>query len=241
MKNAQPSGQELAGTPEHPKNFKYFDLIMAAFITLLLCSNLIGVTKIWHFMGISTTGSILFFPISYLFGDILTEVYGYDRSRKVVWAGFLALLFASFVSWFIIALPPADGWNNQAALETVFGQTPRIVLASLTAYFIGEFTNSYVLAKMKIFTRGQWLWSRILGSTIIGEGIDTLVFYPLAFLFAWPMDLLLHVMATNYVIKVVWEALMIPFTYKIVNFLKRAEQEDHFDFKTNFSPFSIRN
>src|SRR5690606_33090668 len=129
-----------------------------------------------------------------VFGDVLTEVYGYHRSRKVVWAGFAALAFASFVSWFIIALPPASGWNHQAALETVFGQTPRIVLASLIAYLIGEFTNSFVMAKMKIMTRGKWLWTRILGSTVVGEAIDTLIFYPLAFLYAWPMDLILQVM-----------------------------------------------
>ena len=223
-----------------PKNFKYYDLIMVTFVTILLCSNLIGVSKICKIVGITTSGSILFFPISYLFGDILTEVYGYDRSRKVVWAGFASLIFASFVSWFIISLPPAEGWAHQSALETIFGQTPRIVLASLIAYFLGEFTNSYVLAKMKILTQGKWLWTRILGSTVVGEAIDTLIFYPLAFLNAWPTDLLIQVMATNYSIKVVWETVMTPFTYIIVGFLKKAEQVDHYDYGTNFSPFSIK-
>lgn len=212
---------------------------MVAFVTLLLCSNLIGVSKIWRVAGITTSGSILFFPISYLFGDILTEVYGYKYSRKVVWTGFAALVFASFVSWFIISLPPAAEWNHQAALETVFGQTPRIVLASLAAYFVGEFTNSYVLAKMKILTQGKWLWSRVLGSTVVGEGIDTLIFYPLAFYHSWPLDLVIQVMVTNYSIKVIWETMMTPLTYKIVGFLKRAEQQDYYDYDTNFSPFSL--
>lgn len=222
-----------------PKSFKYFDLIMVAFVTILLCSNLIGVSKICRIAGITTSGSVLFFPISYLFGDILTEVYGYKYSRRVVWAGFAALIFASFVSWFIIAIPPAAGWNHQAELETVFGQTPRIVLASLTAYFVGEFTNSYVLAKMKIYTQGKWLWTRILGSTVVGEAIDSLIFYPLAFLYYWPLELVIQVMLTNYAIKVAWETLMTPFTYKIVAFLKRVEHEDYYDYDTNFSPFSL--
>jgi uncharacterized integral membrane protein (TIGR00697 family) len=221
------------------KNFQYFDLIMAAFVTILLCSNLIGVSKICQIMGVTTSGSILFFPISYLFGDILTEVYGYKYSRKVVWTGFGALVFASFVSWAIIHLPPAAGWNHQAELEAIFGQTPRIVFASLIAYFVGEFTNSYVLAKMKILTQGKWLWTRILGSTVAGEAIDTLIFYPLAFFNSWSFDLLIQVMMTNYAIKIIWEMLMTPFTYKIVAFLKKAEHEDYYDHDTNFSPFSL--
>lgn len=222
------------------KNFKYFDLIMAAFVATILCSNLIGVSKVCTIFGITTSGSILFFPLSYLFGDVLTEVYGYKYSRKVVWTGFASLIFASFVSWFIVNLSPAPGWNHQKELETVFGQTPRIVLASLTGYFIGEFSNSYVLAKMKIYTEGKWLWTRVLGSTIVGEAIDTLIFYPLAFLGVWPNELLIQVMLTNYTIKVAWETVMTPFTYKIVAFLKKAEQEDYYDYNTDFSPFSLK-
>ncbi|MFZ9596372.1 MAG: queuosine precursor transporter [Bdellovibrionia bacterium] len=212
---------------------------MAGFVTLLLCSNLIGVNKVCQVFGISFGGGVLFFPISYLFGDILTEVYGYQESRRVVWAGFLALGFASFVCWFIVALPPAPGWPNQAAIATVFGQTPRIVLASLIAYFVGEFANSYVLAKMKILTQGRWLWTRIVGSTVVGEAVDSLIFYPLAFLGSWSLSLVIQVMINHYIIKVLWEVMMTPITYRVVNFLKQKEQVDHFDYQTNFSPFSF--
>jgi queuosine precursor transporter len=224
---------------EKSKTFRYYDLIMASFLTFILCSNLIGASKVWTVSGLSFGGTVLFFPISYLFGDILTEVYGYKRARKVVWAGFAAMIFASFVCWVVIALPPAPGWQNQTALETVFGQTPRLVGASMIAYFFGEFANSYILAKMKILTRGKWLWTRIIGSTIIGEGIDSLIFYPLAFFGVWPIHLLIQVMMTNYAVKVGWETVMTPLTYRIVNFLKRAEGEDYFDYNTNFSPFTL--
>ena len=177
--------------------------------------------------------------ISYIFNDVLTEVYGYARARKVVWAGFGAIVFASFMSWVVLTLPPAIGWNDQRAYETVFGQTPRIVFASLAAFFVGEFANSYVLAKMKILTSGRFLWSRTIGSTIVGEGVDSLVFYPLAFLGVWENQLVLTVMVSNYIIKVLWEAMVTPFTYRVVGFLKRAEQEDYYDIGTDFTPFSI--
>jgi uncharacterized integral membrane protein (TIGR00697 family) len=183
---------------------------------------------------------VLFFPISYVFGDILTEVYGYARARKVVWAGFGALIFASFMSWAVLAFPPAPGWPHQPAFQTVFGGTPRIVGASMLAYFCGEFCNSYVLARMKVRTEGRWLWSRTIGSTIVGEAVDSMVFYPLAFLGVWSPDLVLKVMATNYALKVAWEVVMTPFTYRIVNALKRAEHEDYFDRHTDFTPFSLQ-
>jgi queuosine precursor transporter len=169
----------------------------------------------------------------------LTEVYGYARARKVVWAGFGAIIFASFMSWVIVTLPPAAGWNDQRAYETVFGQTPRIVFASLTAFFVGEFANSYVLAKMKILTSGRHLWSRTIGSTIVGEGVDSLVFYPLAFLGVWERKLVITVMISNYIVKVLWEAVVTPVTYQVVAFLKRSEHEDYYDFDTDFTPFSI--
>ena len=236
--------EEFDGPRMHPerkeRSYRYFDLIMAAFVTILLCSNLIGAAKIWTFAGITTSGSILFFPISYLFGDILTEVYGYARSRRVVWAGFAALLFASMVSYVVLVIPAAEGWNHQGELEIVFGQTARIAGASLIAYFVGEISNSYVLAKMKVWTEGRWLWTRIVGSTVIGEAIDTLVFYPLAFWGVWPTTLVFQVMITNYLIKVLWELMMTPLTYKIVRFLKKAENEDYYDRDTNFSPFSFK-
>ena len=221
------------------KKYKYYDLIMAAFVTVLLCSNIIGAEKVVSLFGFTFGAGILFFPISYFFNDILTEVYGYARSRKVVWAGFAALIFASVMSAVVIALPPAQGWIHQDAYEVVFGQTTRIVIASLTAFFCGEFANSYVLAKMKLFTEGKFLWTRTIGSTIAGEAVDSLIFYPVAFYGFWPNDLLFKVMITNYVLKVSWEVIATPLTYKVVNFLKRKEHEDYYDRNTNFTPFSI--
>jgi uncharacterized integral membrane protein (TIGR00697 family) len=219
--------------------FKYYDLVMALFVTVLLCSNVIGAAKVCTVWGFTFGAGVLFFPISYIFNDVLTEVYGYARARKVVWAGFGAIVFASFMSWVVLTLPPAIGWNDQRAYETVFGQTPRIVFASLAAFFVGEFANSYVLARMKILTSGRFLWSRTIGSTIVGEGVDSLVFYPLAFLGVWENRLVLTVMVSNYIIKVLWEAIVTPFTYRVVGFLKRAEQEDYYDIGTDFTPFSL--
>ena len=222
-----------------PKRFKYYDLIMAAFVTILLCSNIIGAEKVVNVWGFSFGAGILFFPISYFFNDILTEVYGYARSRKVVWAGFAALGFASFMAWVVVTLPPAAGWVHQEAYIIVFGQTPRIVVASLLAFFSGEFVNSYALAKMKIFTTGNFLWIRTIGSTVAGEAMDSIIFYPIAFYGFWPNDLLITVMLTNYVLKVSWEVVATPLTYKVVGFLKRKEHEDYYDRNTNFTPFSI--
>ena len=219
--------------------YKYYDLVMALFVTILLCSNIIGAAKVCTVWGFTFGAGVLFFPISYIFNDVLTEVYGYARARKVVWAGFGAIIFASFMSWVVVTLPPAMGWNDQGAYEVVFGQTPRIVFASLTAFFVGEFANSFVLAKMKVKTSGRHLWARTIGSTVVGEGVDSLVFYPVAFLGVWENNLVLTVMMSNYVIKVLWEAIVTPVTYQVVGFLKRAEQEDYYDVDTDFTPFSI--
>ena len=229
-----------ASAPHPRRSYRYYDLVMAAFVTVLLCANLIGAAKVAQVGGFTFGAGVLFFPISYVFGDVLTEVYGYARARKVVWAGFGALAFASFMSWATLAFPPAPGWPHQAAYETVFGATPRIVLASLVAYFCGEFCNSYVLAKMKLLTGGRQLWSRTIGSTIVGEAVDSLVFYPAAFLGVWTSDLVLRVMVANYLLKVGWEIVMTPMTYRVVNWLKRAESEDYFDRRTNFTPFSLQ-
>lgn len=219
---------------------------MAAFVAVLLCSNLIGVHKVstvnLPFYGEYIFGAgVLFFPISYLFGDILTEVYGYARSRKVIWAGFGALIFASFMSFVVTNLPAARTMSDehQAAVNFIFGQTPRIVLASLLGFWMGEFTNSFVMAKMKIFSRGKYLWTRTIGSTVFGEAVDTMVFYPVAFLGVWSNEQIVSVMIGNYIIKVLWEALATPFTYKIVAFLKKAEREDFYDKDTNFNPFTL--
>ena len=219
--------------------YKYYDLVMALFVTILLCSNVIGAAKVCTVWGFTFGAGVLFFPISYIFNDVLTEVYGYARARKVVWARFGSIIFASFMSWVVVSLPPAEGWNDQPAYVAVFGQTSRIVFASLTAFFVGEFANSYVLAKMKVKTSGRHLWMRTIGSTIVGEAVDSAVFYPVAFLGVWETNLVVTVMMSNYVIKVLWEAFVTPVTYKVVGFLKRAEQEDYYDIDTDFTPFSI--
>ena len=227
-------------TRDHQRTYKYYDFVMAAFVTVLLCANLIGASKVATLFGFTFGAGVLFFPISYIFGDILTEVYGYARSRRVVWAGFTALLFASLMSLAILAFPPAATWPHQAAFETVFGNTWWIALASMFAYLCGEFCNSFVLAKMKLRTEGRFLWMRTIGSTIVGEAVDSLIFYPLAFLGVWPVEQVIAVMMSNYALKVAWEVVNTPITYRVVNFLKRAEAEDYYDRDTNFTPFSLK-
>ena len=234
-------------SPHQTRQFRYYDLVMAAFVVVLICSNLIGPAKIAQitlpYFGAVTFGAgVLFFPISYVFGDILTEVYGYARARKVIWAGFTGLGFASFMAAVVVALPPAPFWNNQTAYEIAFGSAWRIVLASMCAYFCGEFVNSYVLAKMKIITAGKWLWTRTIGSTVFGEAVDSALFYPLAFYGSGiiPDDKLPLVMLSQFVFKVGVEIVFTPVTYKVVNALKRAEHEDYYDRNTDFNPFTLR-
>lgn len=228
-------------TPDRTRRvYKYYDLVMVSFVTVLLCSSLIGVGKVSQVGGYSFGAAIFFFPISYIFGDILTEVYGYARARRVIWAGFAALGFASIMSWVVVALPPAPGWPHQAAYVTVYGQTPRIVAASLAAFWAGDFVNSYVLAKLKLKTAGRFLWLRTIGSTVVGQGVDSLLFYPLAFLGEWPASLVLAVMTSNFLLKVAVEAAMTPVTYRVVGFLKRAEGEDYYDRGTDFNPFKLQ-
>ncbi|MBX3277453.1 MAG: queuosine precursor transporter [Acidobacteria bacterium] len=222
------------------RTYKYYDLMMAAFVTVLLCAAVIGVQKV-STIGPFTFGTgILFFPLSYVFGDVLTEVYGYARSRRVIWAGFGGLIFAAFMSTVIVKMPPSADWPHQAAYDFVFGNTPRIVLASLLAFWAGEFANSFTMAKMKVWTNGRRLWTRTIGSTIVGEGVDSLIFYPLAFLGIWTPKVVLAVMCTNYVFKVMWEVIATPVTYQLVNFLKRAENEDYYDRATDFNPFTLQ-
>lgn len=240
-------------------HFRYYDFVMTAFVVILVLSNVVGAGKravidvpgigLWPFGA-----GILFFPLSYILDDILTEVYGYARARRVIWAGFVALAFLVVMEWTVIALPPAPDWKGQPQYEYVFGLPPhliqtfpyvsmgiggRIALASLCAFWVGDLLNSYVLAKMKIWTRGRMLWTRTIGSTIIGEGADSLVFYPLAFygLTDWPADALLAVMGTQFVLKVGWEVVLTPLTYALVGFLKRREGVDVYDRGTDFSPF----
>jgi uncharacterized integral membrane protein (TIGR00697 family) len=235
-------GADTAGT-----TFRYYDFVMAAFVAILLLSNVIGAGKVavihmpvlgnWPFGA-----GILFFPVSYVIGDVLTEVYGYARARRVIWAGFAAVAFMAFMSWVVVALPPAPSWGNQAAYQTIFGQVPRIVLASMCAFWAGEFVNSYVLARMKVWSRGRHLWMRTIGSTIVGEGVDSLIFYPLAFLGAagWTGHLVVVVLFTQWALKVGWEVILTPVTYAVVGWLKRAEGVDVFDEGTDFTPFRAR-
>jgi queuosine precursor transporter len=223
------------------KSFKYYDLILGAYVCVLLCANLIGPAKVstvhLPFIGsVTFLAGVLFFPISYLFGDILTEVYGYARDRRVVWSGFGALVFAALMATVIVHLPPRD---KNSAVEAIFGNTPRIIAASIIAFWCGSFVNSYVLAKMKLWTRGRWLWTRTIGSTICGELVDSALFYTIAFAGLWSTDKLLPIMMTQYVLKSVWEIVATPLTYKIVGFLKRAEHEDYYDRHTRFTPFSL--
>jgi queuosine precursor transporter len=231
-----------------PRAFKYYDFIMAAFVCVLLCSNLIGAAKaaqvdlpLW---GTVTFGAdLLFFPLSYIFGDILTEVYGYGRDRRVVWAGFGALIFAAFMAFVVVHLPPAkNGFMDvyQTQIEGVFGNTWRIVAGSMIAFCCGSFANSFVLAKMKILTQGKHLWARTIGSTIVGQFVDTSLFFVIAFYGIWPQEQLVAVTITQYLFKTAWEALMTPVTYKAVAFLKRVEGLDYYDRDTNFTPFSLR-
>jgi len=228
------------------KNYKYYDLILGAYVCVLLCANLIGPAKLTtvHVPGVgglTFLAGVIFFPISYLFGDILTEVYGYARDRRVVWSGLGALVFASFMAWVVVNLPPAEHWkSNQQAVQDIFGNTPRIVLASIIAFWCGSFVNSYVMAKMKVWTQGRWLWSRIIGSTLCGELVDSMLFHGIAFLGPWPTEQVVSVGFTQYLLKSGWEIVATPLTYQIVAFLKRKENEDYYDRDTNFTPFSLK-
>ena len=224
------------------RDFEYFDFVVAAFVAILLLSNVLGAGKVatislpgigdWPFGA-----GILFFPLSYVIGDILTEVYGYARARRCIWAGFAGLLFMAMMSWVVVALPPHESWGGQAAYESVFGQVPRIVFASIVAFWCGEFVNSYVLARMKVWTEGKMLWSRTIGSTVLGQGVDSLLFYPLAFLGVFETETVIILMFTQWVLKVAWEAVLTPVTYAVVGWLKRKEGVDVFDRGTDFTPF----
>ncbi len=248
--------------PDPRRHYRYYDLLMAGFVTVLLCSNLIGPGKscvldlhipivpdwsskiglYWSSLLVFGAGNI-FFPISYIFGDVLTEVYGYARARKVIWAGFAAMIFATVMSWVVLRLPvnPDEPWNDDLvpALWLVFGGTWRIVIASIAAFWVGDFVNSYVMARMKVLSRGRFLWTRTITSTVFGQGVDSLIFYPVAFYGIWASDTLIKVSIFNWLFKVSVEAAMTPLTYLVVGWLKRAENEDYYDRTTNFTPFSL--
>ncbi|WP_126174338.1 queuosine precursor transporter [Altericroceibacterium xinjiangense] len=237
--------KKISGTAGGHTAFRYYDIVMAAFVAILLLSNSIGASKPsyiplpggahWSFGA-----GVLFFPVSYIIGDVLTEVYGYARARRVIWTGFAALAFMAFMAAVVVALPPADGWPGQPAYEFVFGNSWRIVAASMLAFWIGEFANSIVLARMKVATGGRFLWMRTIGSTVVGQGLDSMIFYPLAFygLAGWPPEQLLQVVLSQWLIKTVWEAALTPVTYAVIGFLKRREGIEVFDTDTDFSPFA---
>jgi len=230
------------------RSYRYYDFVMAAFVTVLLCSNFIGAAKQavvqLPILGEVPFGAgVIFFPISYIFGDVLTEVYGYGRDRRVVWAGFGALAFASFMAWVVVSLPPAKSdfmASYQGQLEGVFGNAWRISAGSMIAFWAGSFANSYVLAKMKIWTAGKWFWTRTIGSTLVGELVDSSLFYFVAFYGIWATSDIVKVAIAQYILKSAWEAIMTPVTYRVVAFLKKAENEDYYDRNTDFSPFRLR-
>ena len=234
------SAAELGGAP-----LRGFDFVMAAFVTILLLSNVIGAGKVAAVrlpgVGLWPFGAgILFFPVSYVLGDVLTEVYGYARARRCIWAGTAALVFMAVMSLVVVALPPAPGWTGQAAYVQVFGQVPRIVFASIAAFWAGEFANSLVMARLKLLTRGRWLWTRTIGSTVMGQAVDSTLFYPLAFLGVWSATTVAQVALTQFVLKVAWEVLLTPVTYAVVGGLKRMEGLDVYDEGTDFTPFRAR-
>jgi uncharacterized integral membrane protein (TIGR00697 family) len=231
------------------RGFRYYDLLVGGMVAVLLCSNLIGPAKVCTFtlpvLGALTFGAgNLFFPISYIFDDVLTEVYGYARARRAIWAGFGGLAFASLMTFAILNMTPSpdEPFNKelQPALEVVFGASWRIMLASMFAYWIGDFANSWVMAKMKLWTRGRWLWTRTIGSTIVGEGLDSITFYPIAFAGIWSGQTMLKVIAFNWTMKVLVEIVLTPVTYAVIGFLKRREGVDIYDEHTHFTPFSLR-
>lgn len=213
-----------------------------SFVVVLLLSNIVAVkpVRLFNFLHLDLDGGTLLFPISYIFGDVLVEVYGYARSRRVIWMGFGFNLLAAALFWVIVLLPPSPEWPMQDAFAMILGQTPRIVMGSLIAFWCGEFANSYVMAKMKIWTGGQFLWTRTIGSTVVGQAVDTILFQTIAFAGVWDTGLLLRVILWNYTAKVLYEALATPITYAVVGFLKKAEQEDYYDYDTNFNPFALK-
>ena len=245
-RDAEPAGVVAVGADALAgRQLRYYDFAMAAFAVILICSNLIGAGKQATFTlpgyGPVVFGAgILFFPLGYVLGDVMTEVYGYARARRVVWVGFVASAFAAAMSWVVVHMPPAPGWDGQATLAAVFDQAPRIFLASIIAFWAGDFANSFVLARMKLLTEGRMLWTRTIGSTVVGQGVDSLIFYPLAFLGIWETATVVQVLVTNYLLKVVWEIVLTPVTYRVVAWFKRAEGIDVFDTKTDFTPFTTK-
>lgn len=217
----------------------WFVVIASLFVTCLLTANIIAV-KLIVLLGFLVPAGIIIFPLSYLFGDVLTEVYGYGAARLVIWLGFACNLLTVIAFYLGGLAPAAPFWHDQSAYQTILGFTPRLLLASFTAYLIGEFANSFVLAKLKIATKGRWLWTRTIGSTLIGEGLDTVIFTSIAFWGIIPAQLMLTAILTQWIFKVMYEVVATPLTYLVVGFLKRKEHLDTYDYRTNFSPILLR-
>jgi uncharacterized integral membrane protein (TIGR00697 family) len=234
---------------ETHRTYRYYDLVMALFVTVLLISNLLSSAKIIDLktalgpVDLAFDAGTLVFPVSYIFGDVLTEVYGYKRSRRVIWTGFGANVLLGFFVWFAGALPGESEWMDYAgqdAYDAILGGVSGLIVASLVAYFLGEFSNSYVLAKMKVWTEGRWLWTRTIGSTLVGQAVDTTIFMLIAtVLGVFPPEILLSLIVTNYILKVGFEASLTPLTYRIINTLKAVEHEDYYDRTTDFNPFKL--
>ncbi|OGH71713.1 MAG: transporter [Candidatus Magasanikbacteria bacterium RIFCSPLOWO2_01_FULL_43_20b] len=222
------------------KTFKHLDLITTAFAVVLILSNITS-TKILSLGWFSFDGGTILFPLVYIFGDILTEVYGYARARRVIWIGFAMNLLMVITFWVVQKLPPALDWGNQAAFESILGVVPRIVLGSLCAYLIGEFLNSYILAKIKIKTHGKFLWLRTIGSTVVGQFFDTTVFLLIAFAGVLPWNLIWIIWVSNYIFKILVEIILLPVTYRVAGWLKKREEVDYYDTNTNFNPLKIKN
>lgn len=216
----------------------WFIVVAAVFVTSLITANIIAV-KLVGIAGIVFPAAVIIFPVSYIFGDVLTEVYGFRRARQVIWLGFFCNLLAVIAIYLGQILPSANFWKGQAAYEQILGFTPRLLVASFVAYLIGEFANSIILAKMKIATQGRWLWSRTIGSTLVGEGLDSIVFISVAFTGAIPLTAMISTIVTQWLMKSIYEIVMTPFTYIVVNFLKHKEEIDFFDRDTRFNPLRV--
>ncbi len=226
------------------RNYRYFDLILGLFVAILLISNIVSVKAVkialpfeLHF---SFDGGTLLFPISYIFADVLTEVYGYERSRRVIWSGFFGLALMAVIIWVVGIIPPDPLWNMQGAYHDLLMTAPRIAIASIIAYFAGEFINSFILSRMKILTKGKYLWTRTIGSTIVGELVDSVLFVFIAFAGVWEQNLLIQVLISNYIFKTIYEILATPLTYRVIGWLKKKEAEDHYDYNVNYNPFVLK-
>jgi uncharacterized integral membrane protein (TIGR00697 family) len=231
--------QSLSSLFESDKRYKYLDSFITLFVAVLLISNIVA-PKFWAVGWLRISAAQILFPITYIFGDIFTEVYGYSASRRAIWFGFFASAILALLTYICVIIPPAPEYTNQAAFETIFKPVGRVVAGSLLAFWCGEFANSFTLAKLKLVTKGRYLWTRTIGSTVVGQAVDTTIVILFIFYGTATAGTMFRLIVSGYVIKVVYETLMTPVTYVVVNFLKRSEGVDFFDYSTNFSPFATK-